>query len=304
MLGIDEQGIHILAFTLRWYGIILVASAWIAAEVATLLAARNGRDPKHVWQGLIWVSLGGLIGARLWFILFPPDSIVANGRTAGWFLTHFFDLNQGAIAVWTGGLGLIGGLIGGVFGLLAYTRRQGIPLLPWLDIAACVLPLAQALARWANATNQELYGPPTDLPWAILVSDANQRVGPYTDLARYPLATTRFHPVFLYESAWSVAVFVVLLVLYVRLRDRLRPGSVALLYVGLYGVGRFLLEFLRINVSHVAGVNVSQIAAGVAAALAIVALFGRRHTNVLRPPGNSSFTIRSSIDDPSQPVGR
>src|SRR5262245_8674295 len=131
-MTIDNAGIHIFAFTLNWYGIILVVSAGIAADVATWLAARDGREPEHVWRGMVWVSIFGLVGARLWFVLFPPDSVVANGRTTEWLLTHFFDINQGAIAVWTGGLGLIGGILGGTFGLVRYARRHKLPILPWL----------------------------------------------------------------------------------------------------------------------------------------------------------------------------
>src|SRR4051794_37398581 len=114
---------NVLASMLHPYGIIVAASIWIAAEVATLLAARDGRNPGEVWRGLIWISIGGIVGARMWFVLFPPDSVVANGGTANWFLTHFFDLNQGAVAVWTGGLGIIGGLIGGGLVLRIYARR-------------------------------------------------------------------------------------------------------------------------------------------------------------------------------------
>jgi phosphatidylglycerol---prolipoprotein diacylglyceryl transferase len=299
--AIDDQGIHIFAFTLHWYGIILVASAWIAAEVASWLAARDSREAEHVWRGLIWVSLGALIGARLWFVLFPPDSVVANGRTASWFLTHFFDLNQGVIAVWTGGLGLIGGIVGGLLGLLIYARRNRLAALPWLDIAAVALSLGQAIGRWAEATTQELYGPVTDLPWGMLVNDASKRVAPYTDLARYPLETIRFHPVFAYESLWSLLVFVVLLVAFLRYRGRLRAGHIALLYVALYGAGRFLLEFLRINVSHVMGLNVSQTVAAIAALIAAVLLLRTGRTSVLQSAGGSSHTIDSSLRESSLP---
>ncbi len=294
MISIDDAGIHVIAFTLHWYGIILVASVWIAAEVASWLAGRDGRDPNHVWRALISVSIFGLIGARLWFILFPPDSVIANGRTPDWFLTHFFDINQGAIAVWTGGMGLIGGILGGALGVLRYARRQKLPALPWLDIAAVSLSLGLAVGRWAEASAQEIYGSVTNLPWGVLIDDAGKRVAPYTDLARYPLATTRFHPVYLYESLASALVFVALLVVFLRYphNTRRRAGQIALLYVVLYGIGRFLLEFLRINVSHVAGLNISQAVAALSAVIALILLVSR--TSVLRPPNRSSRTIQHS----------
>jgi phosphatidylglycerol:prolipoprotein diacylglycerol transferase len=230
-LSIDNAGIHVLAFTLHWYGIVVVLGVWIAAETAARLAAREGRDPGLIWPGLLRVGVAGLLGARLWYALFPPESVVANGFTAGWFLTHFFDFNHGVIALWTGGLGLIGGVIGGVLGLAFFAKRRGLPILPWLDIAAVALPLGQAIGRLGSAFNQELYGPVTDLFWGILIDNPDQRVGPYTDLARYPLQSTRFHPLYGYESLWTALVFAVLLVIFLRYRSRLRAGDMALLAV-------------------------------------------------------------------------
>ncbi len=288
---LDDKGIHIFALTLNWYGIIVVMAAWIAAAVARWLAKRDGRDPGHVWRGLVWVSIFGLIGARLWFVLFPPESVVANGRTAGWFLTHFFDLNQGVLAAWSGGLGLFGGIIGGMLGLLIYARRNKLPALPWLDIAAVALALGQAIGRWANGATQDLYGPVTNLPWGMLVDYEAQRVTPYTDLARYPLQTTRFHPLYLYESLWMVIVFAVLLVAFLRYRDRFRAGDVALVYLMLYGVGRILIESIRVNVSRIGDVNISQATAVIAAGAAILMLISRHRTGVLRPPGGVSHKI-------------
>jgi phosphatidylglycerol:prolipoprotein diacylglycerol transferase len=290
-ISFESSGLRIFAFTLHWYGIVVVASAWIAAEVATWLAARDDRESGHVWRAMIWVSLSGIAGARLWYVLFPPDSVVANGLTAGWLLSHFFDLNQGAIAVWTGGTGLIGGIIGGVVGLALYARRNHLPLLPWLDIASVALALAQSIGRWANAASLDLYGPPTDLPWGVLVSAEEQRVGMYRDLSQFPLNSTRFHPVYAYESFWMFVVFVALLVAFLRYRDRLKFGDIALLYAVLYGGGRFLLEFLRINVSHVGAINISQAAVLVAAVIAVIVLYRRNRTNLPDPAGGSARNI-------------
>ncbi len=279
--AVDSTGIHVFALTLYWYGIVVVVAAWIAVEVATWLAAHQGFDPGHVWHGLIPVILLGLAGARLWFVLFPPESVVANGLTAGWLLSHFFDLNQGAIAAWTGGLGMIGGMVGGTLGLFYYTRRHKLPSLPWLDIAAIALSLAQALGWWSSAFNGQGYGPVTTLPWGILITNPDQRVGPYTDLTRYPLASTYFQPVFAYESLWILLVFVALVVIYLRYRNRIRAGDLALSYLALYGIGRALLEFLRVNVSRLGGVNISQVVVAGAALVAILSLW--RRTNVLPP---------------------
>lgn len=288
---LDDKGIHIFALTLNWYGIIVVAAAWIAAEAARWLAKRDGRDPGQVWHGLVWMSIFGLIGARLWFVLFPPESVAASGRTAGWFLTHFFDLNQGILAAWSGGLGLFGGIIGGALGLAIYARRNKLSVLSWLDIAAIALALGQAIGRWANGATQDLYGPVTNLPWGMLVDYEAQRVAQYTDLVRYPLQTTRFHPLWLYESLWMVVVCAVLLIVFLRYRDRLLTGDITLVYLMLYGVGRILIESIRVNVSRVGSVNISQATAVIVAVAAILLLISRHRTSVLRPPGDVSHKI-------------
>jgi phosphatidylglycerol---prolipoprotein diacylglyceryl transferase len=271
-----DTGIVVFGITLYWYGLILVLSAWVGIEVATFLAEKRGLDQEHIWASLPWILIPAIIGARLWFILFPPVSVVANGRTAEWFFSHFFDLNQGAIAVWTGGLGLFGGLLGGLFGLIIYTRLNKLNVAEWLDIAAVVLPLAQTIGRLGNAVNQELYGPVTDLPWGILVTNETQRVTPYTDLKAFPLQEARFHPVFLYEALWTALIFSFLLILILRYRDRIRNGDLTLLYIILYASGRFLLEFVRVNPSLVGSINVSQMVALLAALVGIGLLIRRR----------------------------
>lgn len=243
---------------LPWYGPLLVLATFAGIETAARLAKRAGRDPEHVWRAMLWIVPLAVVGARLWFVLFPPESVTALGRTAGWMLTHLFDLNQGAIAVWSGGLGILGAIPGGLLGLALYARRNRQPLLPWLDIAAVGLALGQTIGRLGNAANQDLYGPPTGLPWGLPITEAVQRVGSYTDLARYPLDSTFFHPVWFYEMLLTSLIFVALLIMLSR--GRARPGTVALVYLAAYSGGRFLLEYMKVNVSRVGNINVSQMA--------------------------------------------
>jgi phosphatidylglycerol:prolipoprotein diacylglycerol transferase len=202
---------------------------------------------------------------------------VANGRTTDWLIRSFFDLNQGAVALWTGGLGIMGGMVGGVLGLWWYCRANQQPFLVWLDIAALCLPLGQAIGRIANGINQELYGTPTNVSWGMLVTREAQRVAPYTDLSQYPLATARFHPVFAYEALCCLTIFMILLLIW-GWHKNLHPGTLTLLYMILYGIARFLLEFLRVNVSLVSGVNISQVVALFASIAATIWLLPRpRH---------------------------
>lgn len=267
-----EPGITLGSFQIRFYGIIIVLAMLIAAGVASRLAKRDGKDPEHIWGALTWAIIPGIILARLWFVFFPPVSLTAGCATAattdicrdtGWFLSNFFDLQSGAIAIWSGGLSIFGAIIGGFLGAYIYMRRNKLQMLLWLDIAGIALPLGQAIGRWANFINQELYGSMTSLPWGITIQSSS-RVAPYTSTIDFPVDTTLFHPLFLYESLWSLLAFIVLLNIYQRYRSSLLSGDVFLFYVMQYSAIRFVLEFLRVDVTQVAGVNFSQVVCALA----------------------------------------
>jgi phosphatidylglycerol---prolipoprotein diacylglyceryl transferase len=260
---------------IRYYGIIIVAAMLVAATVAARLAKRDGRDPDDVWGALTWAIIPAIIGARLWFILFPPQSLVAAGQDTAWFFQNFFNTTNGAIAIWSGGLHIFGAVIGGFLGAYLYLRRNNLPLWPWLDIAAVSLPLGQAIGRWANFVNQELYGVPTTLPWGITI-DSAFRVEPYKSLIDFPQATTLFHPLFLYESLWNFIAFFVLLNLFLRYRKNFKAGDLFLIYVMQYAFIRFLLEFIRVEQSIVAGVNFSQVICALAFVVALALFVMRR----------------------------
>ncbi|NWF67697.1 MAG: prolipoprotein diacylglyceryl transferase [Chloroflexi bacterium] len=271
---------------IRYYGIIIVLAMLIAAWVAARLAKRSGYDPDHVWGALTWAIIPGIVGARLWFILFPPSTLTAGcieNAAAGavcqntlWFLQNFFNVNNGAIAIWSGGLSIFGAVIGGALGTVLYLRRNKLPIWPWLDIAGVALPLGQAIGRWANFINQELYGIPTTLPWGITIQ-SSKRVAPYTSTIDFP-AETLFHPLFLYESLWSMIAFFVLLNLYLRFRSRLMAGDIFLLYVIQYAFIRFFLEFIKVEPAYIWGtmINSSQVMS-VVAFVAALGLFVYRH---------------------------
>ena len=289
------------AVRLRYYGIIIVIALLISANIGVRLATADGRDPEHLWGALTWAIVPGIIGARMWFVTFPPIASVREGYDSMWLYTNFFDLNNGGIAIWSGGLSIFGAVIGGALGIYAYGRRHRLIMSAWWDIIAVVMPLAQAIGRWANYINQELYGAVTTLPWGIPIDNVN-RVFPYKSTVDYPLDTTLFHPIFLYESLWSLAAFIGLLYLFLRRRDSFIPGDIALLYFVQYSVIRFLLEFLRVDVTQVGGYNLSQI---VTVAMFILAggilLMRRRSTGasvkrkdlVDRPRANAKASVVS-----------
>ncbi len=241
---------------IRYYGIIIVAAMLVAAWVAARLAKRDGRDPDHVWGALTWAIIPAIVLARLWFVVFPPVSVAEQGMDFAWFMQHFFDLQNGAIAIWSGGLSIFGAVLGGFGGAYIYFRRNHLSLAPWMDIAGVALPLAQAIGRWANYVNQELYGTVTTLPWGITIDQAH-RVDPFKSPVDYPITTTHFHPLFLYESLWNIVAFIVLLNIFQRHRDKLRYGDIFLLYVLQYSFIRFLLEFMRVEVAHIPGTSIN-----------------------------------------------
>ncbi len=272
-MSVDAFGIHLGPLYIRFYGLLIVGGLLLAASIAAWMAKRDNQDPDHIWGGLTWALIPGLIGARLWYVFFPSQAMVERGFTTEWFLTHPFDLTNGPLAVWTGGLGIFGAVIGGILGILIYVRRNHLDFWAWIDIGAIVLPLGQAIGRWGNFINHELYGPPTTLPWGITIPAAS-RTAEYTNLMIYPVDTL-FHPIFLYESVWNALTMVILLYLWLTARQRFKRGDFLLLYVVSYSIIRFLLEFLRIDVTLVGSVNVSQVTTAVAGLAALGVLIWR-----------------------------
>ncbi|MCK6577596.1 MAG: prolipoprotein diacylglyceryl transferase [Anaerolineae bacterium] len=260
---------------IRYYGIIIVVAMLVGAWIAARLAKRDGRDPDHIWGALTWAIIPAIVLARLWFVFFPSQDLVAQGKDTAWYLANFFNLTDGAIAIWSGGLSIFGAFLGGLIGAFIYLRRNKLPIAPWMDIAGVALPLGQAIGRWANFINQELYGIPTSLPWGINI-DAAHRVDPYKSLVDFPSTETRFHPLFLYESLWNFLAFIVLLNIFTRYRDRLRYGDIFLLYIMQYSFIRFLLEFIRVEVTLVAGINWSQVVTAAGFVIALVVFLARR----------------------------
>jgi len=240
------MGFEIGPLTIRYYGIIVMLGAIAAAWLASREARRRGENSELVWDGLVWVLIGGIIGARIWHILTPPESMVAVGITTRFYLTHPLD----ALAIWNGGLGIPGAVIGGVLALYIFTRNHKLNFGVWLDIVAPSLALGQAIGRWGNYFNQELYGQPTSLPWGIQI-DPQYRLPGYENQVTY-------HPLFLYESLWNFGIVALLLWLGRRYQDRLLAGDLFLIYLIAYPLGRFLLEFLRLDPSQLGIININQ----------------------------------------------
>lgn len=257
---------------IHFYGIIIMLGAVAATYLAERLARRRGLDGELVWDGLVWVLIFGVIGARLWHIFTPSPSLIeVSHRDTLFYLTHPLD----AVAIWDGGLGIPGAVIGGALALYIFTRRRKLVFTDWADIAAPALALGQAIGRWGNFVNQELYGAPTDLPWGIFIEPL-YRVQGYENF-------THFHPLFLYESLWNFGNMFLLLWLGRRYAERLKSGDIFLIYLIVYPLGRFLLEFLRLDASQIAGVNANQTFMVIVGLFAIAMLILRHRKGAPEP---------------------
>jgi len=268
-----QPGICLGPLPIRFYGIIIVVGILVGGFVATREARWRGENSDRIWDALIWIAIAGIIGARLYHVFSTPAGCTETAPSCGWpwYRNHPLD----ALMIWNGGLGIFGALLVGGLVVLIYARRHKLPLARYLDIAAPALLIGQAIGRWGNFVNQELYGPPTNLPWGIPI-DAAHRYGAFTDLVRYPLETTRFHPDFLYESVLNVIGFIVLIVVARRLRLRLRDGDIFLLYLIWYPANRILVESLRPDAWTVnGGLATAQLVSLVLMAVAVGGLLWR-----------------------------
>jgi phosphatidylglycerol:prolipoprotein diacylglycerol transferase len=256
--------------TLRWYGVLIVTGILLAAWVAARYVERKGQSGDALWDLLLWILIPGLIGARLYYVFIQSPR---GPEGLGYYLSNPLAI----LEIWSGGIHIFGAFIFGGIAAVLYMRRRGLPALIYLDAIALGLPLGQAIGRWANFINQELYGPPTTLPWGLKI-DTQARIPPYNDMTTYP-PETLFHPLFLYESLWNFIGFGLLFWISRRFENSLRPGDLLLLYIIWYPTGRFILEFLRTDSWFFPGTpfNVVHLLAGVAVIVSLVILI-RRHS--------------------------
>ena len=274
-----------IAFTIGpvsvyWYGIIIVSAAMVGAWVATIEAKRRGMDADEVWNGLIVALIMGIIGARLYHVFSSPA-----GGSGGW--SYYSENPLAILKIWEGGLGIYGAIIGGVIGVLLYCWIRKLSPLEWLDVGTLGLIIAQVIGRWGNFVNQELYGPPTNLPWGVTIG-MSYRIPPYNDPTVYP-ADTRFHPAFLYESLWNLLGFLLLMYVARRYADRLLDGDVLCLYAIWYPVGRIFVEALRPDAWLIGGIAAAQIFAAIAivVSVAIILYRHRRARSTAKPPAGN-----------------
>jgi phosphatidylglycerol:prolipoprotein diacylglycerol transferase len=265
----------------HWYGIMYAIGLTVAFVVIEREARRRGLDTGLLANGFILIAFAALVGGRLYHVIDQWDARYKN------------DLLAIVLPPYSG-LGVYGGIATGFLAAVLYTRWKRQPFLGWADAAAPGLLVMQAVARWGNFFNQELYGPPTKLPWGIAIECANRT----ETWACPPVGTTpvdaHFVPLFLYESLSGLVGAVVLLMLARRVRG-LRPGDIVLLFFAWYGTTRFVLEPLRTNNWTLDGIPTASI---ISAALVVGALLllAWRHR-----PG-AAANDRKPADPPAPPM--
>lgn len=213
--------IQLGSFQLRTYGVVVALSFFLALWLSTREAKRKGVDPVLIQDFAFYALLGGLVGARIYFVVFSDPA-------------YFLDRPWEILAVWHGGLGIIGALFGGALTALWYCRKKNLPFWRLADILAPGIILGQAVGILACLATGDSYGRPTDLAWAIT----------YTDPRAMAPRNIPLHPVEFYEMA---AYFLVFLVVWSIRRKSKIEGSVFMTYLAGYGAARLFVEFFRGN---------------------------------------------------------
>ncbi len=220
--------------TLRLYGLCIALGVIAAVVISSKRWEVRGGNPDDIGTIALWAVPAGVIGARVYHV--ATDWKTYQGDWGA------------AFNITNGGLGIPGGILFGVVAGLIVVKKKGLPAAPLLDVVAPAIPVAQAIGRFGNWFNQELFGRPTQLPWGLKIDLVNRPVG-------YEQFTT-FHPTFLYEALWSLGVAGVLVL--IDRKRKLRPGALFAVYVLGYGIGRLWVEDLRIDkASLIWGVRVN-----------------------------------------------
>lgn len=222
-----------LPITFTWYGVIVVTGLLLGAWIAEREVRRRGENSEALLDAMVWAVLVGIVGARLWF--------VANSALAG--NTSYFEDPMSIIRPPIQGLHFFGGLLFGGIALVVFLKRNGYDTWLFLDAVAPAALLGQAFGRLGNFINQELYGPPTNLPWGIPI-EAIHRL-PQFPVSQYPFETTRFHPTFAYEMILNVLIVLFLLWLSRRHAEKMKPGTIFSAWLLLAGLSRTFIEFFR-----------------------------------------------------------
>ncbi len=252
MVGLETLGLETLGFVftspgpivfqvgplvVRWYGLLIAGAVLLGVSLSSRLAVRRGVDPDLIGDLTFALILGAIPSARIYYVLFQWQDYVGHPERM--------------VAIWEGGIAIHGAILGGMLAAWGFARWKQVSFWLLADIVAPALILGQAIGRWGNFFNSEAYGAPTDLPWKLFIPSDRRFMG-FENEAYY-------HPTFLYESGWNLMVFGLLLWVFLRLDDRVRPGFVFSMYTIAYSVGRFWIEGLRSDSLMAGGLKMAQV---------------------------------------------
>ncbi|MCU0567352.1 MAG: prolipoprotein diacylglyceryl transferase [Oculatellaceae cyanobacterium Prado106] len=245
---------------IRWYGFLIASAVLIGTTLAAYLAKRRGVNPDLLSDLTIWLVIAAIPCARLYYVAFEWENYAQ--RPAEIF------------AIWHGGIAIHGAILGGIVATLIFARLRKTSFWLLADLVAAPLILGQAIGRWGNFFNSEAFGAPTDLPWKLYIAPQFRPSG-YEQFSY-------FHPTFLYESLWNLGVFGLLLTLFFRSPKAARhPGTLFLVYLVAYSLGRFWIEGLRTDSLMLGPIRMAQVISLVGigiGSLGLVWLYGMRRS--------------------------
>lgn len=256
-------------FAFRWYGLLIACAVLIGVTLSQYLAKKRGVNQELIADFAIWGVIGAIPCARLYYVLFQWQSYAQHP--------------QDILAIWKGGIAIHGAILGGVIAGLIFARFHKLSFWQLADLIAPSLILGQAIGRWGNFFNSEAFGDPTNLPWKLYI--------PPTSRPLQYFGYEYFHPTFLYESLWNLGVFVLLLWLFfwgLKHGDRLKTGTLFLVYWVAYSTGRVWIEGLRTDSLMIGGLRIAQLVSLMGITLGILGLvwlyvLKRRLPDVLSP---------------------
>ncbi|MGH8002430.1 MAG: prolipoprotein diacylglyceryl transferase [Brasilonema sp.] len=226
--------------TIRWYGFLIATAVLIGVTLSQFLAKRRNVNPELISDLSIWLVIAAIPAARLYYVLFQ------------W--SEYAQHPERIIAIWQGGIAIHGAIIGGVVAALVFARMKQISFWQLADLVSPSLILGQAIGRWGNFFNSEAFGRPTNLPWKLYIPPEHRP----PELANFEY----FHPTFLYESLWDVMVFALLITLFFRgLSGKLalKTGTLSLVYLAAYSLGRLWIEGLRTDSLMLGVLRIAQV---------------------------------------------
>jgi phosphatidylglycerol:prolipoprotein diacylglycerol transferase len=239
--------------TIRWYGFLIASAVLIGVTLSQSLAKRRHLNPDLIGDLAIWLVVAASPCARLYYVIFQWQEYAQRPADI--------------IAIWKGGIAIHGAIIGGTLASIIFARLNKVSVWQLFDVLVPSLALGQAIGRWGNFFNSEAFGKPTDLPWKLYIPPSN-RPPEYLDYEY-------FHPTFLYESIWNLLVFALLLILFfwgLKHRERLKVGTIALIYFIAYSLGRFWIEGLRTDSLMLGSLKMAQIISFILISLSVAAL--------------------------------